>query len=100
MFDGRVHRIGKAGDETVCVVVSRNVAVRIGDLCVPGKPVGKRVCEDEVVGVGERGIRHQQQIGTNGRAYNTFPTMTQSLISHFRMMRQLGRRPQPAMAMQ
>ena len=31
--------------------------------------------------------------------YNTFPTMTQSLISHFRMMKQLGRKPQPAPAM-
>jgi len=25
--------------------------------------------------------------------YNTFPTMTQSLISHFRMMKQLGKKP-------
>ena len=32
--------------------------------------------------------------------YNTFPTMTKSLISHFKMMKQLGRKPQPAMAMQ
>ncbi len=29
--------------------------------------------------------------------YHTFPTMTQSLISHFRMMKQLGKRPEPAM---
>jgi len=26
--------------------------------------------------------------------YNTYPTMTQSLVSHFRMMKQLGQKPQ------
>jgi len=26
--------------------------------------------------------------------YNTFPTMTQSLVSHFKMMKQLGQKPQ------
>jgi linoleoyl-CoA desaturase len=42
----------------------------------------------------------EQSCKTHNLPYNTFPTMTKSLISHFKMMKQLGRKPEPAMAMQ